>query len=70
MVYIYVHLTIKKKIVLQVLNSSKVLKISALQNKWSLKFNQSYFMLRQMYLAFFEYHTVCSRLHNKLGEML
>lgn len=33
MVYVYVHLTIKKKIVLQVLNSSKVLKISALQNK-------------------------------------
>lgn len=33
MVYVYVHLTIKKKIMLQVLNSSKVLKISALQNK-------------------------------------
>lgn len=35
----------------------------------SLKFNQPYFMLRQMYLALFENHTVCCGLH-KLGEVL
>lgn len=36
----------------------------------SLKFNQSYFVLRQMWLAFSETHPFCSDLHKKLGEIL
>lgn len=68
MIYTHIYIIINKNQVN--FEQNKELNISALQNKWSLKFNQSYFMLRQMYLAFSENHTFCSSLQKKLDEVL